>query len=55
MDKHVELSLQSWLGDFTQRFSWQPPFERVLEFLNNYSLPGVLTSSVTQITIVIIT
>ena len=41
MDEHVELSRQSWLGDFMQLFSWWPPFVRALEFLNNYFLPGV--------------
>ena len=38
MDEHVECSCQSWLGDFTQWFSWWPPFMRALEYLNNYFL-----------------
>ena len=45
MEKHVECSCQSWLDDFTQWFSWWPLFVRALEFLNNYFLPGMLTSS----------
>ena len=42
MDEHVENSRRSWLGDFTQQFSWGPQFTRALEFLNNYFLPGVV-------------
>ena len=41
MDEHVERSHRSWLGNFTQWFSWLPPFVRALEFLNNYYLLGV--------------
>ena len=38
MDEYVEHSRQSWRGDFTERFSWWPPFVRSLEFPNNYYL-----------------
>ena len=36
MDEHVEHSCRSWLGDFTQQFSWRSLFAQAIEFLNNY-------------------
>ena len=41
MDDELEHSPQSWLDDFTQRFSWCRLFAGASPFLNNYFLPGL--------------